>query len=91
MVKIRLRRMGARNRAFYRVVVSDSRSTPTASAVDTLGHYDPVADPPLVKIDREKLDQWLAKGAQLSGTVASLLKRAGGSAAAGGSESAASA
>lgn len=77
MLKIRLRRMGARNRAFFRVVVSDSRNTPTASAVEEIGHYDPIANPPIVQIDRDRVDYWVSHGAQLSGTVKSLLRRTG--------------
>lgn len=77
MLKIRLRRMGARNRAFFRVVVSDSRNTPTASAVEEIGHYAPIANPPIVQIDRDRVDYWVSQGAQLSGTVKSLLRRAG--------------
>lgn len=76
MLKIRLRRMGARNRAFYRVVVSDSRRVPTASAVEELGHYDPVMQPAEVKIDRERVQYWMDRGAKLSPTVKSLLARA---------------
>ena len=76
MLKIRLRRMGARNRAFYRVVVSDSRRVPTASAVEELGHYDPVTEPAEVKIDQERVQYWVDRGAKLSPTVKSLLARA---------------
>jgi small subunit ribosomal protein S16 len=75
MVKIRLRRMGKRNRAFYRVVVSDSRSVPTASALEELGYYDPVQEPAIIQIDRERVDYWLGQGAQISSTVKSLLDR----------------
>ena len=53
MLTIRLRRMGARNNPFYRVVVSDSRNTPTASAVEEIGHYDPTKNPAKVTIDTE--------------------------------------
>lgn len=96
MLTIRLRRMGKRDRAFYRVVVSDSRKTPTASAVEQVGHYDPLPDPPRVELDRERIDYWVGRGAQLSPTVASLLRRtpaapAVPAAEAGGSESAESA
>jgi small subunit ribosomal protein S16 len=74
MVKIRLRRMGARNRPFYRVVVSDSRRTPFAPAIDTLGFYDPVKTPAEVSIDLDKVEHWLGRGAQLSPTVGKLVK-----------------
>lgn len=75
MLTIRLRRMGARNRAFFRFVVSDSRRAPTASAVEEVGHYDPVQEPPVLNIDRERVDYWVSKGAKLSNTVKTLLKR----------------
>lgn len=75
MLKIRLRRMGARHRPFYRVVVSDSRSTPAASAVEEIGHYNPIVDPPQIQIDQERLDHWVANGAQVSHTVQKLLQR----------------
>jgi small subunit ribosomal protein S16 len=73
MVKIRLRRMGARNAPFYRVVVSDSRRTPTASAVEEIGWYDPTKQPAQVQIDAGRVDYWLGHGAQLSPTVKKLL------------------
>jgi small subunit ribosomal protein S16 len=75
MLKIRLRRMGARNAPFYRVVVSDSRRTPTASAVEELGHYDPRRQPSEIRIDRARVDYWTARGARLSDTVEKLLAR----------------
>jgi small subunit ribosomal protein S16 len=76
MVKIRLRRMGARNNPFYRLVVSDSRQVPTASAVEEVGYYDPTKVPAQVKIDRDRIDFWVGRGAQLSPTVKRLLHQA---------------
>ena len=76
MLKIRLRRMGAKKDAFYRLVVSDSRSTPRGRFVDVVGTYDPRTDPAAVKIDVERAEQWLKKGALPSDTVRSLLVRA---------------
>jgi small subunit ribosomal protein S16 len=73
MLKIRLRRMGARNNPFYRVVVSDSRQVPTASAVEEVGWYDPTKNPAQMKLDAERIDYWVGRGAQLSPTVAKLL------------------
>lgn len=73
MLKIRLRRMGARNSPFYRVVVSDSRRVPTASAVEEIGHYDPTKQPAQVTIDLARLDHWVAKGAGMSPSVATLV------------------
>jgi small subunit ribosomal protein S16 len=73
MVKIRLRRMGSRNHPFYRVVVSDARKVPTGLALDEIGYYDARKQPAVVQIDRERLDSWVQKGAQLSPTVKKLL------------------
>lgn len=73
MLKIRLRRMGARNAPFYRVVVSDSRNVPTAAAVEELGHYDPTKNPAQVTIDVDRVQHWVGRGAQLSPTVKKLL------------------
>ena len=69
MLTIRLRRMGARNNPFFRVVVSDSRNTPTAAAVEEIGHYDPTKNPAQVTIDTVRADHWLSHGAQMSPTV----------------------
>ena len=76
MLKIRLRRMGSKQDAFYRVVVSDSRSTPRGRFVDQLGTYDPGTDPATVKIDVARADRWIRQGAHPSDTVKSLLVRA---------------
>ena len=75
MLKIRLRRMGARNRPAYRVVVSDSRSVPTSAAVEEIGHYDPLPDPPTVQINTERVDYWVSQGAQLSPAVRKLVRQ----------------
>ena len=76
MLKIRLRRMGARHSPFYRVVVSDSRNVPTASALEELGHYNPTANPAKVELDAERVSYWVARGAQLSPTVKRLVGQA---------------
>lgn len=73
MVKIRLRRMGATNRPFYRLVVSDSRKVATSAALEEIGFYDPRANPPRVEFDQARVDYWLARGAQLSETVKRLV------------------
>jgi len=73
---IRLRRMGAKKKAFYRIVVSDSRSTPSGRFLDILGTYDPGTDPATVKLDLDRTDGWIKKGAQASDTVKSLISRA---------------
>jgi len=73
VLKIRLRRMGAKHRAFYRVVVSDSRKRPTGRFVENLGTYDPGVEPAAVRLDVEKVEAWVGKGAQMSPTVKRLL------------------
>jgi small subunit ribosomal protein S16 len=75
MLMIRLRRMGARNRPYYRIVVSDSRQTARAEVLEELGHYDPVLNPPHIEIRRDRVSHWVGKGAQLSPTVKSFLAR----------------
>jgi small subunit ribosomal protein S16 len=75
MLKIRLRRMGARNNPFYRVVVSDSRNTPTASALEEIGYYDVTKNPAQVQIDTERAQHWITRGAQVSPTVKRLLNQ----------------
>ena len=75
MLMIRLRRMGARNRPHYRVVVSDSRRTAKAEVLEELGAYDPLAEPTAVALDRERARYWIGRGARVSPTVASLLSR----------------
>jgi small subunit ribosomal protein S16 len=76
VLKIRLRRMGAKQDAYYRIVVSDSRSTPSGRFLDVLGTYDPGSDPATVKIDVPAAEEWIRKGAHPSDTVRSLLERA---------------
>lgn len=73
MLKIRLRRMGARNQPYYRVVVSDSRLTSRAEVLEELGSYHPLREPAAVSIDRERAQYWIGRGAGLSPTVKSLL------------------
>ena len=74
MLTIRLRRMGAHKKPFYRLVVSDSRKAPSSRVVDTVGHFDPMRIPKVVEIDLPRVDHWLSKGAQPSATVARLVK-----------------
>lgn len=73
MLKIRLRRMGSKKDAYYRIVVSDSRLTPQGRFVDVLGTYDPGTDPAKVEFDVTKAESWIAKGAHPSATVKSLM------------------
>jgi small subunit ribosomal protein S16 len=77
MVKIRLRRMGRRNRPFYRVVVTDSRSPRDGKFIELIGHYNPLTDPETISIDEEKALKWLRYGAQPTDTVRSLLGKLG--------------
>ena len=74
MLKIRLRRMGNRNRPFYRVVVSDSKKTPISTAIEEVGHYDPTKGLESARLEIDKIHQWVAKGAQMSPTVAKLVR-----------------
>ncbi len=76
-VKIRLRRMGSKRNAFYRLVVADSRFPRDGRFIEELGYYNPTTDPETVKINEEKAMEWLGKGAQPSDTVKSLFKKQG--------------
>ncbi|MGN0709340.1 MAG: 30S ribosomal protein S16 [Anaerovoracaceae bacterium] len=77
MVKIRLKRLGAHKKPFYRIVVADSRSARNGRFIEELGYYDPIADPAVIKINGEETKKWLNEGAQVSETVRSLLKKSG--------------
>ncbi|MBR0374906.1 MAG: 30S ribosomal protein S16 [Mogibacterium sp.] len=77
MVKIRLKRMGAHKKPFYRVVVADSRTQRDGRFIEEIGYYDPLKDPAEIKIDSEKAEKWLATGAQPTDTVKALLKKSG--------------
>ncbi|MBE3595497.1 MAG: 30S ribosomal protein S16 [Hydrogenibacillus sp.] len=77
MVKIRLRRLGAKKRPFYRIVVADSRSPRDGRFIEEIGYYNPLTDPADVKVDVERAIYWLKNGAQPTDTVRSLLRRAG--------------
>ena len=74
MVVIRMRKMGSKKRPFFRVIVTDSRTARDSSFVEIVGHYNPRTKPAKVDIDRERIDHWVSKGAQLSDTVRTLLK-----------------
>ena len=75
MVKIRLRRMGAKKAPFYRVVVADSKYPRDGRFIEEIGTYDPLKTPADVKIDADKAKQWIANGAQPTDTVRVLLKK----------------
>ncbi|WP_418930646.1 30S ribosomal protein S16 [Gemmiger formicilis] len=76
MVKIRLRRIGAKKAPFYRIVVADSRFARDGRFIEEIGYYDPTKEPSVVKIDAEKAKQWLDNGAQPTDTVREILKKA---------------
>jgi small subunit ribosomal protein S16 len=76
MVKIRLRREGTKDRPYYRMVVADSRARKDGRFIEIVGKYDPLVDGDNYKIDLAKVDSWLAKGAQPSDTVRSIIKKA---------------
>lgn len=73
-VKLRLMRMGKKKQPTYRVVAADSRSPRDGRFIETIGFYDPRQEPSVVRIDKEKADKWLARGAQPTDTVARLLR-----------------
>ena len=77
MVKIRLRRMGAKKAPFYRIVVADSRDPRDGRFIEEIGTYDPKANPAELKVDVERAQAWIKTGAQPTETVKSLLKKAG--------------
>lgn len=76
MVKIRLRRMGAKKAPFYRVVVADSRYPRDGRFIEQLGTYNPLTEPAEIKIDAERAQEWIKTGAQPTETVKRLLKQA---------------
>ena len=76
MVKIRLKRQGAKKAPYYRVVVADSRSPRDGRNIEELGTYDPMAKPAVIDIDLERAKYWIANGAQPTDTVRGLLKLA---------------
>ena len=77
MVKIRLKRVGAKKQPFYRVVVADSRSPRNGRNIEEIGYYNPLTNPAEIKIDAEKATKWISNGAQPTETVKALLKKAG--------------
>ncbi len=77
MVKIRLRRMGAKKAPYYRIVVADGRFPRDGRFIEEIGTYDPMAEPSKVTIDADRAKEWLKNGAQPTDTVKTLLKNAG--------------
>ena len=77
MVKIRLRRMGAKKAPFYRIVVADARSPRDGRCIEEIGTYNPLTEPATITVDVEKAQTWIKNGAQPTDTVRTLLKNAG--------------
>ncbi len=73
-VKIRLRRMGAKKAPFYRIVVADSRYPRDGRFIEEVGLYDPTKQPAMIRLEGDKIKAWIAKGAQPTDTVKSILK-----------------
>ena len=76
-VKMRLRRMGAKKAPFYRIIVADSRSPRDGRFIDEVGYYNPTTEPATVKVDADKVAEWIKNGAQPTETVKRLLTKAG--------------
>jgi len=76
LLRIRLTRMGAKKKPFYRVVVMERRQARDGKFVEIVGHYNPTTEPPLIELKMDRVRHWLARGAQPSDTVNSLLKKA---------------
>jgi small subunit ribosomal protein S16 len=84
-VRVRLTRVGSKKNPIWRVVVTDQRSPRDGRFIETIGHYNPQTEPSTIRIDEERLQHWLARGAQPSGSVKQLVKaysKSGGAAAA---------
>ena len=77
MVKIRLKRMGAKKSPFYRIVVADSRTARDGKTIQEIGYYDPTKEPAEIKVDAESAKKWIENGAQPTDTVRGILKKAG--------------
>lgn len=75
--RIRLKRLGAKKKPFYRIVVADSRSPRDGRFIEEIGYYDPMKNPAEIVVDKEKADKWIKCGAQPSDTVKALLNKAG--------------
>lgn len=73
-VKIRMKRLGAKKRPFYRIVVADSRAPRDGKFIEEIGYYNPISQPKVFKVDNERVEYWLGVGAKPTETVARLLK-----------------
>lgn len=76
-MKLRLTRLGSKKRPFYRVVACEATSRRDGSALDFLGYYNPMVNPPEIKLDKDKITSWLDQGAKPTDTVRALMKKAG--------------
>jgi small subunit ribosomal protein S16 len=76
-VRVRLTRRGAKKRPFYRIVAADSEAPRDGRFLEVLGYYDPLKDPVQLNVDEEKLKKWIQRGATVSETVGSLLRKRG--------------
>ena len=77
MLKIRLRRMGSKKQAFYRIVVADSRAPRDGAFVEEIGYYNPITEPAELKVDNDRAKEWMKNGAQPTDTVRDILKKQG--------------
>jgi len=75
-VRLRLTRMGAKKKPFYRIVAADTRAPRDGRIIEKLGHYDPMTEPPVIVVDLERVDYWIGVGATPSDTVAQLIGKA---------------
>jgi small subunit ribosomal protein S16 len=73
LVKIRLTRAGSKNNTFYRIVAADVRAPRDGKFLEILGYYDPTREPNVVKLDKEKYDNWVSKGAQTTDRVRKII------------------
>ncbi len=76
MVKIRLKRVGAKKAPFYHIVVADSRSPRDGKIIEQLGTYNPMVEPSEIKLDKEKVEKWIKNGAKPTETVKALIEKA---------------
>ena len=77
MVKIRLRRMGAKKTPYYRIVVADSRAPRDGRCIEEIGTYNPLTNPSTITVDAERAQYWVKNGAQPTDTVKAMMKKAG--------------
>ena len=75
MVKIRLKRVGKKKAPFYHIVVADSRSPRDGKIIEQVGTYDPMANPSVINLDKEKVEKWIKNGAKPTDTVMDLIKK----------------